>query len=70
MRRIQLRQRGNRPQGEPFTGENANKGIDFTEPELKIEDIRPEKKPVKKKASVIKKVKDVAKKVAKKVKGK
>lgn len=67
MRRIQLRQRGMRPQGEAFTGENPNKGIDMTTPELKIEDVRPvKKKAIKKstkKATVVTKVKKAIKKI-------
>lgn len=69
MRRILLRQRGMRPQGEPFTGENLNKGIDMTTPELKMEDIRPKKRGRKpkenKKETVVTKVVKAIKKVFK-----
>ena len=67
VRKFQMRRRGFRPQGETFTGENPNKGIDMTTPELKADDVRPvvEKKPTKKE-TVVSKVKRVVKKATKK----
>lgn len=49
MRRIKLRQRGFRPQGEPFTGENVNK-VTETKAEVKT------KKKATKKTSAVKRL--------------
>ena len=67
-RKFQLRRKGNRPDGEQFTGENPNKGIDMTTPDLQVEDIRPEA-PKKKAAKKTAKKKPILDKVKKAITG-
>lgn len=53
MRRIKLRQRGFRPQGEPFTGEDTNKAI---EPEVIAPVVKKTTKKTTKKTSTVKRI--------------